>query len=210
MYIFSKFFPDLQPYYLGAIPAIWSLTQKRSSTARKKQFQKMLPQQILQMMSGKATICQVCCWANICYLEKKQVKKKPHFLLLTKLVKFCLCLSLLHIIYTLSGCFNCFSFFSSCIHSPSTLVFIGKPSLLFDKLSCFLLHLWDWILNIYLLVWPFLLLFKRLHFLLTLLSFSNNQGQSSQRQMGQWWYLVEQKTMGRCRCVLSFSLQERW
>lgn len=118
MYKFSKFFPDLQPYYLGVISAIWSLTQKRSSTARKKQFQKMLPQQILQMMTDKATICQVYCWANICYLEKKKMKKKPHFLLLTKLVKSCLCLSLLHIIYTLSGCFNCFSFFISCIHSP--------------------------------------------------------------------------------------------
>lgn len=81
-------------------------------------------------MSGKATICQVCCWVNICYLEKnptsqkdshskKKTGKKPQFLLLTKLVKSCFCLSLLHKRCSLSGWFIYFYSFSSCINSPS-------------------------------------------------------------------------------------------
>lgn len=74
-YKFSKSFSDLQPYYPGVISPLWSPSQKRPRTAREKQFQKMLPRQILQMMSGKTTICQVCCWANICYLEKIKWRK---------------------------------------------------------------------------------------------------------------------------------------
>lgn len=136
MYKVSKSFSDLQPYYPGVIAALWSLSQKRPSPARKKQFWKTLPWQILQMMSGTATICQVCCWVNICYLGKNKQTNKPKTKTKNREKAACppvdkagkiLLLPLLHIIYTLSGCFNCFCFFSPCIPSPSVNAsFYGK------------------------------------------------------------------------------------
>lgn len=128
MYKFSKFFSDLQPYYPAVLSAIWSLSQKRPSASRIKQFQKVLPRQILQMMSGKTTPCQVCCWANICYLEKKTCRRIRIFsCALIKLVKSCFCISPLHIISMITGCSVCFHFFSSYINSPSiNVIFYGK------------------------------------------------------------------------------------
>lgn len=77
------------------------------------------------MMSGKAAICQVCCWENICHIEKIWTKdtlspvdkagKNPAYAFLS-------CASCV-----LLGCFNCSYGFSSCIHCSSTmLVFMEK------------------------------------------------------------------------------------
>lgn len=77
------------------------------------------------MMSGKAAICQVCCWENICHNEKIWTKdtlspvdkagKNPAYAFLS-------CASCV-----LLGCFNCSYGFSSCIHCSSTmLVFMEK------------------------------------------------------------------------------------
>lgn len=187
MYKISKSFSGLQPYYPGVISAIWSLSQKRPSTARKKQFQRMLPQQILEMMSGKATICQVCCWVNIRYLGKK-MEKKLHFLLLTKLVKSYFFLSLLYIIYTLSGCFICFYFFTSYINSPFINVSFYKKNIFAIWQTQLLLaspvrpntqHL-SFGVAILIASWTVTLS-------VPLLSSSSNQGQSSPRQITEKW-----------------------
>lgn len=72
---------------------------------------------------------------------KNKMEKKPHFLLLTKLVKSCFCLSLLRIIHMVYVLFVSITLGPAFIPPLLMLVFIGKTSLLFDKLSCFLLRL---------------------------------------------------------------------